>query len=347
MSVICVDPRTDPLWETLVTQCQSSVFHSPAWIQVLAETYDWKAQAYVILNDAGEPEAGLPFFQIADARGERIVSLPFSDYCDPLVATADQWNTLLDGLLVEHVPITVRCLHNSIPLADSRFLLVDRAKWHGLDLRPDIDTHWRKLDSSARRAIQKAQRDGVEIRVAQDVDELRVFYQMHLGIRKHKYHLLAQPYRFFENIWHQFMDQGCGLLMLAVYQDRIIGGVLFLEWQDTLVYKFNASNPNFLAHRPTDLLIWEAIHYGKSKGYDYLDFGLSDWDQDGLIRFKRKFATEEKTISFLRYPTYRPPNLQQKHFQSLLPQLTDLFTDASVSDAVTEKAGDLLYRFFG
>jgi len=346
MSIICMDPRTDPRWQTLVTRHPSCVFHSAAWMHVLAETYGWEPQAYAILDGAGEPQAGVPFCRIADWRGERIVSLPFSDYCDPLVDTMDQWNCLLGTLLAEHVPVTMRCLHNSVPLDDGRFLLTNRAKWHGLDLRPNADTLWLQLDGSARRAIQKAQRDGVVIRVAQRVEELRAFFDMHLGIRKHKYHLLAQPYRFFENIWHQFMDRHCGLLMVASYQDRIISGVLFLEWQDTLVYKFNASNPDFLGHRPCDLLIWEAVNYGKDKGYKYLDFGLSDWDQEGLLRFKRKFATEEKTISFLRYPADRSPDARQMQIQNLLPQLTELFTQETVPDAVTEKAGNLLYRFF-
>jgi hypothetical protein len=30
----------------------------------------------------------------------------------------------------------------------------------------------------------------------------------------------------------------------------------------------------------------------------------------------------------------------------LLPKLTALFTDQTVPDSITEKAGDILYRFF-
>ena len=37
---------------------------------------------------------------------------------------------------------------------------------------------------------------------------------------------------------------------------------------------------------------------------------------------------------------------RQQQIRGLLPHLTDLFTDRSVPDSVTEKAGDLLYRFF-
>jgi lipid II:glycine glycyltransferase (peptidoglycan interpeptide bridge formation enzyme) len=114
-------------------------------------------------------------------------------------------------------------------------------------------------------------------------------------------HRLAQPYRCFENIWSYIIEQQAGVLLVAVYQGNIIRGVLFLEWKDGLYYNFNASAPTHLSLRPNDLLIWEGIQYGRVKGYTHLDFGLSDWDQEGLVRYKRKFASEEKTIFFLRY----------------------------------------------
>jgi len=315
-------------------------------MRVLTDTYDLEIGAHVILDHTGVPRAGIPFSRIADAIGERIVTLPFSDHCDPLVSDREQWVCLIDNLLVERRPVVVRCLHNSLPLADERFTIGKKAKWHGLDLQPDLDTLWRGLHSSSRRAIRKAQRSGVEVRIADGEEALRAFFQMHLGIRKYKYRLLAQPYRFFENIWRHFIEQQRGLLMVAVYRGSIIGGVLFLEWKDTLYYKFNASDPAHLSYRPNDLLIWEGIRYGKAKGYTHLDFGLSDWDQEGLVRYKRKFATEEKVISFLRHVPDGIPAEPERGIRSLLTQLTALFTDASVPDEITDRAGELLYRFF-
>jgi CelD/BcsL family acetyltransferase involved in cellulose biosynthesis len=346
MNTVTIDPTTDPLWQNLVTRQKSSVFHSPAWARVLAETYGWEPQAQVLLDDAGEPRAGLPFCRIADMISERIVSLPFSDYCDPLAGSDDEWNHLVEGLLAEGLPIAARCLHNSIPLTDERFALVKQAKWHGVDLRRDLDTIWGQIHESARRAIRKAQKEGVEVRIAQGQEELRAFFEMHLGIRKYKYRLIAQPYSFLENIWRQFMEKQSGALMLAYHGDTVIGGTLYLEWNDTLYYKFNASARGDLPYRPNDLLTWEGIKYGKSRGYSNFDFGLSDWDEEGLLRYKRKFATEEKAISFLRFAPDGPPSQREQQARSLLNQLTDLFTEESVPDDVTARGGDLLYRFF-
>jgi CelD/BcsL family acetyltransferase involved in cellulose biosynthesis len=346
MSIICIDPRHDPLWQTLIDQYDSDVFHSPAWMNVLTDTYGMEPAAYVQLDDSGKPQAGIPFCFVSDIRGERILSLPFSDYCDPLVKTADEWQALIAQLLTRQCSVLIRNLHNDLPLTDERFPEIKRAKWHGIDLTPDVDTMWMRLESSARRAIKKAQNAGISIVEVQDVDGLRAFFELHLGIRKRKYHLLAQPYNFFENIWHRFMEQGNGTLLVAKHDDRIIAGTLFLYWKDTFYYKFNASLPDTLEYRPSDLLIWQGMQLAKERGFIKWDFGLSDWDQDGLVRYKRKFATEEKTIYFLKHEPQTSFNPQTAGVGKILPNLTDLFTNESVPDQITEEAGNLLYRYF-
>ena len=346
LRVVCVDPRNDLLWRKLVDQAPSDVFHSPSWIQVLTDTYGWDAHAYVILDDRGEPCAGIPFCRITDIFGERIVALPFSDYCDPIANDPNAWRVLVDQLLREHRLIIVRCLHSNLPLADERFSAFKQAKWHGLDLRPELGAIWNAMHDSTHRAIRKSQREGLVVRLAQSEDELRAFFEMHLKIRKYKYGLLAQPYSFFQNIWRRFVEAQQGFLLLALCGDKIVAGDLFLECKDTLYYKFNASLPGDLSHRPNDLLIWEGIQRGKNRGLKLLDFGLSDIDQEGLVRYKRKFGTEEKTISFVRHEPNGGPTAAEKEMRALLGKLTTRFTDQLVPDLVTEKAGEDLYRLF-
>ena len=346
MNIVSVDPRTDPIWRTLVQQSSSSVFHSPAWIQVLTDTYGWEARAYLVLDSRGEPRAGIPFCRVADMMGERVLALPFSDYCDPLGEDQQCWHLLTDCLLSERCPVNLRCLHNSLPLTDQRFTVTKQAKWHGLSLAPGLDDLWRGMQESTQRAIRKSQREGLVIRVATSEHELRAFFEMHLKIRKYKLGLLAQPFLFFQNIWRHFVDTQHGFLLLALYQDKIVAGDFFLEWKDTLYYKFNASLPADLSHRPNDLLIWEGIQRGKARGFNSLDFGLSDIDQEGLVRYKRKFGTQEKIISFLRHAPAGVPSLAERQTRNLLAQLTHRFTDQMVPDLVTEGAGEDLYRLF-
>ncbi|PYR50115.1 MAG: hypothetical protein DMF89_10365 [Acidobacteria bacterium] len=346
LTVVSVDPRDDPLWRDLVEQAPSSVFHSPSWIRVLSDTYGWEPRAHIVVNDRSQPVAGVPFCRILDVLGSRVVALPFSDYCDPLAPDAESWWLLSDRLLADMCPVTLRCVHNDIPLVDNRFTVVKRAKWHGLDLRPSLETLWRAMHSSAQRAIRKSQRDGVVVRVAESEQELRAFFDLHLTTRKYKYGLLAQPFAFFRHIWRQFLESRQGFLLLAVHDDRIVAGDLFLQWKSALYYKFNASSHDDLPHRPNDLLIWEAIRHAKLHGFTSLDFGLSDSDQEGLLRYKRKFGGEEKTISILRCWPRGLPTPAETELRCLVTRLAERFADKLVPDSVTERAGEDFYRLF-
>ena len=79
MDIVCVDPKTDRRWQRLLARYGGSVFHSPAWIRALADTYGFDIRAHVLVDGFGEPQAGVPFCRISDLRGERFVVLPFSD----------------------------------------------------------------------------------------------------------------------------------------------------------------------------------------------------------------------------------------------------------------------------
>src|SRR5437588_7061034 len=102
-NVVTVDPRTDSLWAKLVEEVRSSVFHSPQWMQVISSTYGWEPSAHIALDEQVQPLARVPFCRISDMLGERIVMLPFSDYCDPLVNDHELWHVLIDPLVSEHM----------------------------------------------------------------------------------------------------------------------------------------------------------------------------------------------------------------------------------------------------
>jgi len=346
MDVYTVNPGHDQRWQALVTTHASTLFQSPPWIRAIQHVYGLDVRAHVIVDPAGCPTAGVSYCRIEDLFEPRIVTMPFSDYCDPLVSDRQTWNLLLTRLLAEGCPFTMRCLFNAIPLEDDRLTLVHRAHWHGVDLQPDPDTLWRSIDESSRRAIRKARADGVTVRIAASRDDLYAFFRLHLRVRKYKYRLLAQPFALFEQLWEEFVAHDRGFLMLAEYEGTIIGGVYFLGWGDTIYYKFNASDVDQLKHRPNDLVIWESMCYARERGYSQLDFGLSDWDQEGLVRYKRKFATDERTISFLRSVPDSAPKPRDAKLRGLIHQLTELFVDPGVSDEVTERAGAKLYRYF-
>lgn len=344
-ATIDVDPITDPRWSALVeTSEDGDVFHSPDWIGVLVDTYGFEIKARLVI-EAGRPVGGAVFAELDDLALRRRKSLPFTDFCDPLVSQRPAWEALSASLMEEEIPFTLRCRASLWPRRDDSFRLTGTAAWHRIDLSRSAESMWEAIHPSARRAIRRARSEGVEVRPAETEEDLRSFYLMHMAVRRHKYGLLAQPYGFFQQLWRHFVEKDRGRLLLATHAGRPVAGVMFLDWGATSYYKLNASDPQSLELRPNDLIVWSAMEESAGRGMHWLDFGVSDLDQPGLIRYKEKYATESGQVDTLVAETGGGPATTGE-FRSLLGSLTHLFANEDVPEGVFESAGELLYRYF-
>jgi hypothetical protein len=276
-------------------------------------------------------------------RGERIVSLPFCDYTDPLVDDAATYEALVAPLIAKGRPLTTRWLRSTVPRSAGALQPTGAARWHGVALEASDEERWAALGGSARRNVRAAERAGLAVRESSAMVDLEAFHAMHRHVRRTKYRLLAQPLALFANLREAFGDDGCTVL-LAEHDGEPVAGILFLRWRDTWYYKFNASVD--LRHRPNDLLAWQGTVRGRRRGLRLLDFGLSDADQEGLVRYKAKYATAEADIVAL---SHRPEGWSDPRGDEtgrLLGEMTRLLTEPSVPDDITTRAGDLLYRYF-
>lgn len=341
MRVVNVDPSEDQLWDVLVSSKDSDVFNSPPWLRVLGRSYGFDLKSAIVVDEANNPTSGVAYCRVDGVRGERVSSLPFSDYCDPLIDTADDWERLKPALEHPSLPTTLRVLHNTVVAEDPGLERAGEAAWHAVDLDRSVEDIWASLDSGARRAIRKAEGSGVKTRESTDIEDLETFFSMHLRVRKYRHRLLAQPYRFFEAIHEEFFTGGSGFLMLSEVDDQMVGGIVFLVWKDRLYYKLNAWESDFSKNRPNDAAMWAGVERGVELGLKRLDLGLSDIDQDGLVRYKRKYATTEKRIQIL---TTGPAT--ERRELAFVPDLVEMLTSSEVPDAVTKRSGDLLYHLF-
>ena len=340
-----VDPVTDERWARLVaTSRYATLFHSPPWLRALARTYDFTPEA-TILSEGGTEVAGMAYVRVDDIRGMRVVSNPFSDFCDPLADSAADWEDLTAPLLSDPAPFTMRVRHCPWPLQDARMHSETIGYWHAIDVAEDEAAQWAQLGQNARRNVRRAQSSGVVVEVTAAPAALRAFFELHRQVRKYKYRLLAQPWAFFEHLLEEFAPGGGLHVLLLRAQGRAIAGLVLIEWGDTLYLKFSASALDALEARPNDLLAWEALNLARRQGLRRLDWGFSDADQPGLVRFKRKTATVEALVHRVSSSS-PPPSWNARMLSRDLSELTRLLTDERVPDDLTEAAGALLYRYF-
>ena len=81
-----INPTDRNTWDKLILSFQDySFFHSSAWAKVLVDTYDFKPLYWQVTQN-NNVVALLPCMEVKGLfSGRRCVSLPFSDYCGPLV----------------------------------------------------------------------------------------------------------------------------------------------------------------------------------------------------------------------------------------------------------------------
>src|ERR1700686_1924964 len=82
-----IDPIRDPRWAQLILQHpKASVFHTPAWLAALQQTYGYRPISLTSTVRGAELDDGIPVFEGKRwGGGRRLVSLPFSDHCQPLL----------------------------------------------------------------------------------------------------------------------------------------------------------------------------------------------------------------------------------------------------------------------
>ena len=81
------EPLNDARWdEFLGRHSRASLFHSTPWLKALNQTYDYPVVGYTTCEPGEELKNALVFCRVESwLTGRRLVSLPFSDHCEPLV----------------------------------------------------------------------------------------------------------------------------------------------------------------------------------------------------------------------------------------------------------------------
>lgn len=345
-----VDPATSPLWSQLVGSSDSSVFHTPEWLRIVRDTYDLPLHGFVALRN-NKPVAGLPWADLSDFRSKRAISMAFSDYAGPLAETVNQGGELIDAV-IKHIRPThpggysIKALASDFPERLRALGASSLSSWMGIDLDGTEEDVFSRATPAARKGVRKASRAGVTTRLADSKDDLRDWFFLHLRLRKYRHRLLAQPFSFFERIWDAFIKNDRGFLVLTEYNGKIAGGMFCLQHRDTVYTKFSASDEETHRIKSNNLLYAATISEAVRRNAVTLDMGRNPHSALGLIYFKKSFGAIEKDLLSLTFGQSETSVEADSHTGELLAKLTSLFVQDDISEALTESAGNFLYRNF-
>jgi hypothetical protein len=343
VAVYEIDPQRDPRWIALLWKHpHSSVFHTPQWLGALHKTYGYIPKAFTTSPPGSPLENGIVFSQVDSwLTGSRLVSLPFSDHCEPLVRDADDLQNVISGMrerasrAPKYIEIRPRFLQLA---AASGFRSDSECYLHVLDLDRTVEELYERLHaSSVRRKIRRAERENVVIEQGRSESLLKDFYSLLLMTRR-RHRLVPQPYAWFRNLVESFGD---GLtIRVARRNDLPIASIVTLRHKQTVVYKYGCSDERFHRLGAMPYLFWRAIVDAKSQQLLELDLGRSE--KAGLIRFKDQLGANKTPLSYWR--SYRNgASSASKLLQSRVAQ--SFFSH--FPDGLFRLAGKILYRHAG
>lgn len=346
MKINIINPLLDRRWDELVARHpKASVFHERGWLEGLARTYGYEPCVLTTAAEGETLEDGIPLCRISSwVTGTRLVSLPFSDHCEPLLRDIGELPNFINWLRAEGTKkpfdyVELRLLSE----ADGpRYGLQPSCSYyyHELDLAPRIEQIFQRMhDNSFKRKIHRAERERLSYESGRSKELLDEFYRL-LKMTRRRHQLPPQPRAWFRNLVES-VGERCQIRLTR--KDGVaIAAMLTLQHRSCVVYKYGCSDERFHSLGGMPFLFWKLIQESKVGRSEKIDLGRTDLDNEGLMIFKDRLGASRKLLTYFRYANqpirggsipFNSPRL--RHFVSHLPK------------AISSAAGRILYRHIG
>jgi CelD/BcsL family acetyltransferase involved in cellulose biosynthesis len=296
-----VDPeRVD--WDALDSFPDRNVYQTREWISFTAKTQ--RAEPVLATIDKEGETVGFFTGLIVRRFGIRILGSPFRGWTTGYLGFNLRPGVSRRGAVEALLPFAfrrLRCMH--VELRD-RHLELDDVEGIGfanspktifeVDLRRSEDELFARMTSACRRCIRKAEKVGVTIEEAGDLEFATEYYaQLQDVFAKQSLVPTYDATRVEELIRHLQPTGRLLLLRARSSQGQCIATGIFPAMNGTMYFWGGASFREHQILRPNELLMWFAMKYWKSRGIDWCDLG-------GGAEYKRKYGPVEVSVPFFR-----------------------------------------------
>jgi len=181
-------------------------------------------------------------------------------------------------------------MNNYIFSKNNYIILFDRKTVY-VDLSYNIDDIKSDFSSSTKRAIKKAQKNNLYLKVFENNSSLREIF---ITLYKETMNRVgSDSYLYFNKKYFDRLFAINNVVQFLVeFESKPIASSICFYSKNYFHYHLGASNKEHLNNRPNDLLFEEMIKFGKYKNCKYLHFGggTSSEEGDSLLKFKKGFS---------------------------------------------------------
>ena len=161
-----------------------------------------------------------------------------------------------------------------------------------VNLRQELEVILSKMNKKTRNQIRRSKSKGVSVSIKNDKTSIEMFSKIYSETMK--YNSASRKYDFDSSF---FMDNFKNLkdkinLFVAELDGKIISGSLFINHNNSIHYYFSGTISDYRTFYPNNLIIWEAVKWGKSVGFSNLNLGggRTSSNTDALFKFKKGFS---------------------------------------------------------
>ncbi len=299
------DEITDA-WREVGASCgYATFFHTATWADAFCSAvHEWQP-APVVIEFADGNLAVLPILRRLDSEHRQSVA-PYV-YGGPLFLRPPE-EVHMDE--IGKIPQW----YSDIMLYDNPFspypweqegLIRWRIHTHVVDLSPGFD----KVISGCRRMIRQhcraAERAGISVSVAQDLDEVNEYFDAYLNSLRRWGDRATSCYP--RSLFHEFFrlqQEGRGVrLWVAGLDGRIISGVVVLYHGDHAVAWHAATHSDYLSMNGSSHVHMSAIRAACAEGFRWYDFNPSGHLR-GVEFFKESFGAERRRFNMYHSPEF-------------------------------------------
>jgi hypothetical protein len=344
-----INPLEDSRWpELLESHPRASIFHTVEWLNALRLTYGYEPRVLTTSPPGLPLRNGIVLCRVDSwLTGRRLVSVPSSDHCEPLVRDSADRCAVLSGIEkdLRRERLKYVDFHSDVEFPTSLFRSTNAYCFHELDLRPELANLLKNCHkNSIQRKIRRAGREGLSYERGRSLPLLKVFLQLY-ALTRRRHRLPPQPEIWFRSLIACF---GPNLTIRVACKDRLpVAATLTIRYKDSLVYKYGCSDARHHNLGGTPLLFWKMIEEGKSEGAKTLDLGRSDLQNTGLITFKDRLGAAKSTLTHSRFAVSLQPVKVDKLTSLPWARALDRHLLTRLPDQALYLVGHLLYPHAG
>lgn len=286
----------------------SLIYHTVKFKNLLERLLGCESR-YLVCLDGGEIVGVMPLMEMDGKFGKIINSLPFFGSNGGILARGekysrcliDEYNRLVEGASNEGNIAAATLIENPFIEQDYSQIRYDYtdgrlAQWTDISCRDEIeDGLMKQIDSSARRNIRKAQKNGIIVKIENNMMEsLEKVHNQNMKEINGR----TKPPLFFGLLPQYLTEHEDYRIYVARKDGRPVAALLLLYFNGTVEYYIPAIEKDFRSIQPLSLIVYTAMIEASKKGFTRWNWGGTWFDQDGVYRFKKKWKANERKYRY-------------------------------------------------